>query len=262
VTVTKAPVWRPLNDEPLFTDALLRGPDAVSAVDRARITAYLGQVARVRDIPLHTSTAFNALHFGFDLENDGYCAAVLDPELFVPLETRSNLLPLLPVGTFVRIERGEHLLWGEVVARFGAEEADNDGWLAAHLSGARDFFDEQGCRRERVIIDLRAFGGSLNSGDRRELQRLRHRGVFDERGHLTGNVHYRNTRQGGLDDTALYAEHLLTAARPLVAHGPLGNLLTESDDDTLATALSLSFDLFGGVWCPSCGGPVGCVLGR
>jgi hypothetical protein len=242
MTITEAPVWRPLHDEPLFTDALLRGPDAVSATDRARISAYLGQVARIRGIPLHTSTAFNALHFGFDIENDGYCAAVLDPELFVPLETRSNPLPLLPVGTFVRIERGEHLLWGEAVARFGAEETDTDGWLAPHLSGARDIFDEQGCRRERVIIDLRAFGGSLNSGDRRELQRLRRRGVLDERGHLTGNVHYPNTWQGRLDDTTLYAEHLLTAARPLVAHGPLGNLLTESDDNTLATALRTALD--------------------
>ncbi|ANZ39110.1 hypothetical protein BBK82_26580 [Lentzea guizhouensis] len=237
MTVTEAPVWRPLYDEPLFTCTLLQGPDAVPATERVKITAYLEQVARVRGIPLHTSTAFNALHFGFDVENDGYCAAVLDPELFVPLEARNGQLPLLPVGTFVRIERGAHLLWGEVVARFGAEETDLDGWLPAHLSGARDVFDEQGCRRERVVVDLHAFGGSLNSGDRRELQRLRRRGVFDERGHLTGNVYYPNARQGALDDTALYAAHLLGAAKPLVAHGPLGNLLTESDDDTLAVAL-------------------------
>jgi hypothetical protein len=59
MTMTEAPVWRPLHDEPLFTDALLHGIDAVSGTDRAVILAYLDQVARVRQIPLHTTTAFN-----------------------------------------------------------------------------------------------------------------------------------------------------------------------------------------------------------
>ncbi|MFC0436443.1 hypothetical protein [Kutzneria buriramensis] len=241
-TMPEAQVWQPLHDEPLFTGALLRGIDAISDTDRARILTYLDQVARVRRIPLHTTTAFNALHFGFDLENGGYRAAFVDPELFVPLTTTAKPLTVLPVGTFVRIERGEHLLWAEVIARFGADEADTDGWIPPRLSGARDSFDEHGCRPERMIIDPHAFGGFLNRRDRNELQRLRRRGVLDDHGHLTGRVYYPKPRRGRLDDIALYTEYMLTTARSLVVCGPLGSLLTEPDDDTLAAALRAALD--------------------
>lgn len=237
MTMTDAPVWRPLHDEPLFTSALLHGVDAVTNADRARIIAYLDQVARVRRIPLHTTTAFNALHFGFDLDGGGYRAAFLDPELFVPLKPTDKSLPPLPAGTFVRIERGQHLLWAEVIARFGGEDADTDGWMSPHLSGARTLFDDDGCRPERMLLDPYAFGGFLTSSDRHELQRLRRRDVLDRRGHLAGRVLYSSSQRGLLDDTALYTEHLLTAARPLVECGPLGSLLTEHDEDTLTAAL-------------------------
>ncbi|MFI7487841.1 hypothetical protein ACIBXA_05590 [Micromonospora echinaurantiaca] len=240
MTMTATPTWRPFHDEPLFTDDLLRDVDDIPGAVRATIIAYLEQVAHVRRAPLHTTTAFNALHFGFDLQARGYQAAVLDPELFVRLTTDAATQPALPVGTFVRIERGQQSLWAEVVARFGAADGVHpDGWVPARLSGAPAVLDDTGCRSERVIVDPEAFGAPLTPRERTELHRLRQRGVLlDERGHLTGQVCYPGPRLAGLDDIALYAQHLLTAGKPLLVGGPLGGLLIDPhDDDTLAVAL-------------------------
>ncbi|MFI6133316.1 hypothetical protein [Micromonospora sp. NPDC051141] len=243
--VTATPTWRPFHDEPLFTDDLLHGIDDIPEAVRAAVITYLEQVAYARRAPLHTATAFNALHFGFDPQTRGYQAAVLDPELFVRLDTGTAPLPVLPVGTFVRIERGQQSLWAEVVARFGAhDETHSDGWVPAHLSGAPATLDAMGSRPERVILDPEAFGAPLTPRERIELRRLRQRGVLlDDRGHLTGKVCYPNPQVADLDDTTLYAHHLLTAGKPLLVGGPLGGLLIDPhDDDTLAMALQTALD--------------------
>jgi hypothetical protein len=202
-------------------------PDAVCD----RLVAYLEQVAACRRAPLHVTTAFNALHFGFDLETGGYSAAVLDPELFVRLTPGDPGNPPLPVGTFVRLERGRQSLWAEVVARFGAHPGvDYDGWVPPALSGA----PATGDPIERVVIDPEAFGAPLTPTEWTELNRLRRRGMLlDDRGHLTGPVHYAAPGTVSGDEVAGYARHLLTDARPLLVGGPLGGLLTDSADDAV-----------------------------
>lgn len=245
MTMTATSAWRPFHDEPLFTDELLHDADDLPEAVRAAVITYLQQVAHVRRAPLHTTTAFNALHFGFDLQTRGYQAAVLDPELFVRLTTGPAALPVLPVGTFVRIERGQQSLWAEVVARFGADdEIHSDGWIPARLSGAPSILDNTGCRPERMILDPEAFGAPLTARERAELHRLRQRGVLlDDRGHLTERVCYPDPRVADLDDTALYTHHLLTTGKPLLVGGPLGGLLIDPhDDETLAVALQTALN--------------------
>ncbi|MEV0901461.1 hypothetical protein [Actinoplanes sp. NPDC049802] len=241
MTAAVIPLWRPVDDEPLFVPELLHGPDAVGSALRDRIVGYLAQVAAARQAPLHTCTAFNALHFGYDLEYRGYRAEVLDPSLFVPLRPADTARPPLPVGTFVRIDRGgARELWAEVVARWGADSrVDADGWLPAALSGAPMPAPggEPAVVSERVVLDMEAFGAPLTSTERAELHRLRRRGtLLDARGHLTDDITYPPGSPDARDDLAGYARHLLTVARPLLVGGPLGGLLTNPDDDRLLSA--------------------------
>lgn len=241
MTAVAEPVWHPHRDEPLFVAELLYGADALADPVRERIVAYLAQVAETRTAPLHTCTAFNALHFGFDLQARGYRAAVLDPELFTLL-TADTPRPMLPVGTFVRIDRGgRRSLWGEVVARHGADpSADDDGWVAAALSGAPPAGPGTGrTGQERTIVDVEAFGAPLTAAEHTELHRLRQRRtLLDGRGHLCGPVAYPASAPDGHDDVAAYQAHLLGPARPLLIGGPLGGLLTDAGDgEVLAAAL-------------------------
>jgi hypothetical protein len=238
-----ATTWRPFIDDPLFTGELLLGPDALPDDLHNSIIEYLTEVAAVRSAPLHPCTAFNALHFGFDVPTRSYRAAVLDPDLFLAVTASPIPRTVLPVGTFVRIDRGRHSLWAEVVARYGADpDVDADGWVPAELSGAPDHvFDGRGHGVwERTILDFEAFGSPLSAVERTELHRARQRGnLLDAHGHLIGPVTYpplpvRDIR----DDMAWYSTHLLGPARAMLIGGPLGGLLTDPDDDTvLAEAL-------------------------
>ncbi|WP_434743963.1 hypothetical protein [Micromonospora sp. SH-82] len=246
--MTAAPVWRPFDDEPLFVPELLLGPGAIPTDLIHRIVGYLTAVAQTRSAPLHICTAFNALHFGFDVETHGYRAEVLTPDLFVPVAVQPQARCVLPVGTFVHLDRGgRRSLLAEVVARYGADpDVDVDGWTPAELSGAPAGVEQSDGTRtgiERVILDVQAFG-ALNAADYSELSRLR-RQVLDNRGHLTGPVQY-PAGTDGRDDVALYAAYLLGPARPLLLGGPLAELLTDpGDEQVLAAALHQTFDTIG-----------------
>lgn len=234
-------LWRPFHDEPLFVPELLHGPDAVPDRLRDRIVDYLCQVAAARRAPLHTCTAFNALHFGFDLHTHGYRAELLDPELFVLLSSEQQKRPALPVGTFTHVDRGgRRSLLAEVIARYGVDpRVDTDGWVPASLSGAPSGqLDDGDGVHEKVVLDVEAFGAPLTAAEHGELHRLRRRGpLLDGRGHLHGTFIY----PSGVDvrdDVALYCRHLLGPARGLLLSGPLGGLLTEPTDEyVLAAAL-------------------------
>jgi hypothetical protein len=245
MTVAGSVVWRPFDDGPLFVPELLHGPAAVPGGLRDLIVSYLTQVTEARGLPLHTCTAFNVLHFGFDIETRGYSADVLAPELFVRVAA-DHQRPVLPAGTFVHLDRGgRRSLLAEVVARYGADPAiDDDGWTPPALSGAPPGqHDASGGRTavERVILDVEAFGAPLSASDYTELDRLRRHQILDEHGHLTGPVHY--PPGADVDDVALYTAHLLGPARPLLLGGPLGSLLTEPVDQQLLTAgLRQAFD--------------------
>jgi len=242
----QAPAWRPSQDEPLFTAGLLLGAGQVDPVTADTIRRYLRQVTAARGGVLHLACAWNALHFGFDLDLDAYDSALLDPEYFhAVLATDRGGRPAVPVGAFVRIERGTRWVWGEAVGKFGAAaDCEADGWIPAARSGDRTAAAGPGgtwSREETVVLDTGAFG-KLSTTDSKEAARLRRTGLLDARGHISGTAVYAEPEHVVLDDAAYYQHHLLTHARPLLVLGPLAGLLDDPHDTgLLAQALAASF---------------------
>ena len=244
LTTATPGLWRPFEDEPLFRSELLLGIEALPEDLATALRKYLRQVAEARTAPVHVACAWNALHFGYDLVARGYRAEVLDPEQFGLLVAGAGTHFALPVGAFVRIERGNHWLWAEVVAKFGAGPAiDDDGWTPAEISGAPALYEQREVTAlaERTVLDMEAFG-ALTIDEHSEIGRLRHRAnLLDAHGHLHGPAAYEQSGLADLDDLAFYARHLLTRARPLLVGGPLGGVLDDPrDDEVLRQALDAS----------------------
>ncbi|WP_406446850.1 brain acid soluble protein 1 [Streptomyces sp. NBC_01613] len=243
---TEAPAWRPFDDEPLFVPELLLGADRVDAATSDTIGHYLRQVAVARGGVLHVACAWNALHFGFDLALDAYHSELLDPEHFqAVLPSTDGARAAIPVGAFMRIERGTRWLWGEAVGKFGAShDCDDDGWIPTARSGDHAAVvrsDGAWGREETLIVDTCAFGRPTTI-ELKEAARLRRSGLLDARGHITATALYPGPDLPLLDDTAFYQHHLLTQARPLLAVGPLAGLLDDPHDTSLlAQALATSF---------------------
>lgn len=218
---------------PLFFHELTLGCDALPGEVKEELIYFLEDVAQVRRGPLHVCSAFNAVYFGYDLDAGAYSTDILDPEAFALLGSDvQNQLP--PVGSFVRIERGAHSLWGEVCASFGASpEVEEDGWTPGALSGA-PFTGESQVALARAVIDWDALG-ALTSVEHKELARIRRSsaGVVDRRGHLVGTAETSGL-VSGRDHSGLYRQFLLGPARQLLAAGALGPLLQGSEDAVVA----------------------------
>ncbi|MFB7499701.1 hypothetical protein ACFC09_34330 [Streptomyces sp. NPDC056161] len=248
--MTDSPAWAPFHDEPLFVPELLLGADQIDAALADRMGRYLRQVTVARGGVLHLTCAWNALHFGFDLALGAYHSALLDPEYFHTV--RAAVDPdraAIPVGAFIRIERGTRWLWAEAVGKFGtSQDCDDDGWIPAARSGDRAGSlrpDGLWGREETLVVDTSAFGPP-STVEVKEIARLRRSGLLDARGHIASTALYATPDLPLLDDAALYQRYLLTEARPLLATGPLAGLLDDSHDtDLLAQALAASFDSVG-----------------
>ncbi|MEW9515947.1 hypothetical protein [Streptomyces tubercidicus] len=248
--LTDSPAWAPFDDEPLFVPELLLGADQMDAAVADRMGRYLRQVTVARGGVVHLACAWNALHFGFDLALSAYHSALLDPEHFhAVLPAADPGRAAVPVGAFIRVERGTRWLWAEAVGKFGtSQDCDDDGWIPASRSGDRagsPRTDGLWEREETVVVDTGAFGPP-SAIEVKETARLRRSGLLDARGHLTSTALYATPDLPLLDDAAFYQRYLLTEARPLLATGPLAGLLDDPHDtDLLAQALSASFDTVG-----------------
>ncbi|QDQ14420.1 hypothetical protein [Streptomyces spectabilis] len=248
--LTDPPAWAPFDDEPLFVPELLLGADHMDAAVADRTCRYLRQVTVARGGVLHLACAWNALHFGFDLALSAYHSALLDPEHFQAVRATADAArAAVPVGAFIRIERGTRWLWAESMGKFGAtRDCDDDGWIPAARSGDRAGSPHAGGlwgREETLVMDTGAFGPA-STVEVKETARLRRSGLLDARGHITSTALYRTPDLPLLDDAAYYQRHLLTEARPLLATGPLAGLLDDPHDiDLLARALAASFDTVG-----------------
>lgn len=245
------PVWRPFTEEPVLTPAMALGWEATAPQDRQRLARYLSALVAARRAPVHVNVAFNAAYFGYDLTTGGYVGGPLDLFAF-PHVRFGETTDALPVGAMVNIAAGDQPLFAEIVYKEGAHpalEADGavPGWLSGAPAGATgpgiaDTPPGGAVLRERLVVDVDAFGQDL-SATRARLDRLRQRGRWlDADGHLLLDARYATRLDADLGETASYGRYLLTNSREqlLSAAAPLPLSTVLSDDageEQLAAAL-------------------------
>jgi hypothetical protein len=200
---------------------MVEGYDAVPEQERSRLRSYLEAVVAARPSPVHTTVAFNAVYFGYDLGGDGYGGSPLCLDDF-PVITFGECAPVLPVGAMVCVATGSDPLYAEIVYREGAHPevgalGDVPAWVSGAPAGAggpgRPGVDAAPRRRERLVPDLDAFGPALSLTPA-QLHRLRTRGRWiNEDGHVVVDVCYPSSEAARRDDLTAYADHLLMTAR-------------------------------------------------
>lgn len=211
----------PYGDRALLTSAMTEGYAAVPDEERSRLRSYIEAVVAARAAPVHTTVAFNAVYFGYDLDGDGYGGSPLCLDDF-PVITSGECAPVLPVGAMVCVTTGSDPLYAEIVYREGAHPevgalGDVPAWVSGAPAGAegpgRPGADAAPRRRELLVPDLRAFGPALGLSPA-QLHRLRTRGRWiNEDGHVVVDVCYPSWEAARRDDLTAYADHLLTTAR-------------------------------------------------
>ncbi|WP_326807182.1 hypothetical protein OHB04_08330 [Streptomyces sp. NBC_01775] len=205
--------WKPYESDPVLTPAMAQGPAAVSTAELDRLRIYLEAVAHDRPGPLHTAVAFNAAYFGFETGGEGYGNGAFDLNAF-PVLTLDSEIPALPVGALVRIATGSDPLYAELVYKEGRGAVHDALGHTAEGSVTRP---------ELLVPDLNAFGPGL-ALDEKQVKRLRSRGRWlGQDGHVTVDARYPSGWLFGLDDTAAFAQHLLSTQidsllDPLVPH--------------------------------------------
>lgn len=249
----------PYGDQPLLTSAMMKGYDAVPDQERDRLRHYLEAVVVARPAPVHTTVAFNAVYFGYDLGGEGYGGSPLRLDDF-PVITFGECAPVLPVGAMVCVATGSDPLYAEIVHREGAHPevgalGDVPAWVSGAPAGAegpgRPGTDAAPRRRELLVPDLHAFGPALSLSPA-QLQRLRtRRRWINEDGHVVVDVCYPSPEKARRDDLTAYADHLLTTAReqllsPFVPVS-LAALVGGTHDDDLRAGLLGLLDTVRGV---------------
>ncbi|MFF7158858.1 hypothetical protein [Streptomyces sp. NPDC008139] len=200
---------------------MTNGYEAVPHEERDRLRRYLDAVVTARLAPVHTTVAFNAVYFGFDVGGDGYGGSPLRLDDF-PVIAFGGCAPALPVGAMVCVATGSDPLYAEIVYREGAHpEAGALGDVPAWVSGAPAGAEGPGVlaedaaprRRELLVPDLHAFGPALSLSSA-QLHRLRtRRRWINEDGHVVVDVRYSSAEAAQRDDLTAYADYLLTTAR-------------------------------------------------
>jgi hypothetical protein len=221
-------IWLPCVDEPLFTEELIIGPDAVTERQRHQLIGYLEELAASRGV-LHPAVAFNAVYFGYDLDYHGYPGGPVDFDALPEVQPDG---PALPVGAMVSLSAGQEPLFGEVLYAEGAHPAlGDDGQVEPWLSGApRDAAGSSGRAepRDRVVLDFDAFGPGVTTSRERLARLRRRRRLLDELGHLVMHTH----------GHAGFVKFLLGPGRDCLIAGPLPLLLgADADTDDLEAAI-------------------------
>ncbi|WP_381562698.1 hypothetical protein [Streptomyces eurythermus] len=238
---------------------MTEGYDAVPGRERSRLQSYLEAVVAARPAPVHTTVAFNAVYFGYELGGDGYGGSPLCLDDF-PVITFGECAPVLPVGAMVCVATGSDPLYAEIVYREGAHPevsalGDVPAWVSGAPAGAegsgRPGVDAEPRRRELLVPDLHAFGPALSLSPA-QLHRLRtRRRWINEDGHVVVDVCYPSSQAARRDDLTAYADHLLTTAReqllsPFVPVS-LASLVGGTHDDDLRAGLLGLLDTVRGV---------------
>lgn len=230
----------------LFAPELALGYDALDGELRARLQRYLLDVIRARGFPMHTSVAWNALHFGFDPAARSYDEVLLGAEM--PTVAVGERSPAVPVGALAWVRLGSETVWAEVVAKegrpLGVDAAT--GVAPVELAGRpADRIDEPmpgadarhvvAVVSEVLICDFEPFGPI--SGLDRHLERLERRGKLGPHRLITADAVYDPPEASEDTDIWFYARWLFDHQRELLAGGPLAAGLLDRSDDALRSAL-------------------------
>lgn len=249
----------PYGDQALLTSAMTRGYHAVPEHERARLLSYLEAVVAARVTPVHTTVAFNAVYFGYDLGGDGYGGSPLNLDDF-PVITFGECASVLPVGAMVNVATGSDPLYAEIVYREGAHpevspHGDVPAWVSGAPAGACGPGEpDSGApprRRELLVPDIHAFGPAL-SLSAVQLHRLRTRQRWiNGDGHVVVDACYPSPEAARRDDLTAYADHLLTVAREQLlspfAPVSIAELASGSGEDDLRADLLGLLDTVRGV---------------
>ncbi len=233
----------------LFVPELALGYDALDEQLRARLQRYLATVVRARGFPLHTTVAWNALHFGFDPVERSYDAVLLGAQIPVlPVGERSAALP---VGALAWVKLGAEEVWAEVVAKEGRPPSvDVDSGVApVELAGRPADRDDEpvpgsterhvvAVISEALICDFEPFG-RIDGVDKR-LERLERRGKLGPHRLINLDAIYDPPDAAEDSDAWFYARWLFDHQRPLLEAGPLAAGLVDSSDEALRAALLAS----------------------
>jgi len=222
-TRARGDIWRPFVDEPLLTPPMVLGLDHAALADRERLIAYLSALVATRAVPVHVNVAFNAAYFGFDLTTCSYPGGVELDDL-ATVDT-NGAVDALPVGALIQVPTGSGPLLGEVLYKEGAHpDLGDDGYVPPWLSGAPAGAVGPGkiengtgngpvTLRERLIIDVDAFGAGLSLTPTQVARMARRGRVVDPDGHLVVDARYPSPVEADMDESAYYARYLLTTAR-------------------------------------------------
>jgi len=226
----------------MFYPDLILGAGSLSYNRRLEVQQFLRSVVRQRGCPLHLANLWNALYFHYDLDAGGFQYELLNPDR-IPTRQAAELAPAVPVGSFMRVHTkmacGD--LIGEVIYKDGAHVSVDGGFIDPVLSGApaADGKDGVVVLRERLVLDLGAFGKSRNTITARQYERLcRKSRWLDSNGHLVMDAKY-TTERAALEDLDFYVEYLLREHRD----GLLAFCFSaKPTDDELREALLRSFE--------------------
>ncbi|HET6319511.1 MAG TPA: hypothetical protein VFG86_23890 [Chloroflexota bacterium] len=234
----------------LFLPELALGAAAVGDQDRRAIQAFLAAVMAQRGMPLHTTSLWNALYFGWDLDDASYCGVADTVIDGLPSTTMGAQTPALPVGAFAQVATGGGELWVEVVYKQGAHPQVDAGFVPSWISGAPAAPGDGdqprvAVVRERLVLDPDAFGPGF-SATVSQLDRLRrHARWLDEYGHLVIDAVYAD-QDAELDDASFFARWLFGTHHAALAEGRLRAALShDASDEDLWDALVASLAVVG-----------------
>ncbi len=233
-----------------FIPELLLGYEAIEPTDRRSLSNFLLKVIQRRGFPLHVTNLWNALYFGFDLDESGYFGRGINLDR-IPLRQMGQRDAALPVGGFVRVQTPTVELWAEVVYKEGRHEKVGCDWVPPEISGAPAHLAEQGGQagaslREALVLDYSAFGPNWNDIRPSKFARLLRQGRWlDRYGHLVMDALY-PVEEAALDDATFYAHYLFDRHREGL--GLLASYLgSEAHDDDVWAHLLMSIRTVGDI---------------
>ena len=238
-----------------FVPELLLGYHAIEPTDRRNLSDFLVAVVRRRAFPLHVASLWNALYFGYDINDQGYFGRGINLDR-IPQRQMGREDAALPVGGFVGVQTPSNELWAEVVYKEGRHEQVTCDWVPAAISGAPAVRTERNARtvatvREALVLDYSAFGPNWNDIRPAKFARLLRQGRWLDRfGHLVMDALY-PPEAAALDDATFYARYLFEQHREGL--GLLASYLgSDANDDDLWAHLLTSMRTVGDIaqMCP------------